>query len=321
MNEFDFSLLEELCNLQAPSGKESAVSSFLSSRAGLFGLEFYSDAMGNLLFCRSFESLSKKPTVIMAHMDEVGFVSYKNHINNIFVFPLSRLAKESVDGARVSFLNGVTGVISCNNDSLETDSAFYVQVDDTSNLDIPSYATFSPNYQYKGELIEAKSLDDRIGCFIILSAIEQATIIDQSIVFVFTTQEELENRGAKFVSQNIKPGRVIVIDTTPSSTNQKRTSVTIGNGVAIKVLDAGTVIPEHVVNTFLRLAKEENVPAQLEVVNRGNTDIQPFLLSGVSWCGALSIPCENGHTATETVSMRDVIAAISIVKKIIEGLE
>ena len=67
-------LLNKLCSLSGVSGAEDSVRDFIRTRAITFADDIRTDAMGNLMVFRKGKRSTKKPLMLTAHMDEVGFI-------------------------------------------------------------------------------------------------------------------------------------------------------------------------------------------------------------------------------------------------------
>ena len=138
------SLLKTLTETYAPSGYEDAVRKIIQKEVKPFADEIRVDAMGSLI-------VRKKPTVaaqnskrimLAAHMDEIGVIV--SHVDkNGFVRFASNggVFGRYTLGARVRFMNGVTGVIGFDKlesvDQAPSLSKMYIDVGASNRSDCP----------------------------------------------------------------------------------------------------------------------------------------------------------------------------------------
>ena len=76
-----------------------------------------------------------------------------------------------------------------------------------------------------------------------------------------------------------------------------------------------------VVNTLIRLAEENNIPYQLDVMTRGATDSAAIQITGTGVpTAAVNVPTRYIHGALGLVSLKDVENAVKLVKVFILSL-
>ena len=80
-------------------------------------------------------------------------------------------------------------------------------------------------------------------------------------------------------------------------------------------MDRSLICTPWVVELMEKLAKENDIPVQREVLPYGGTDAGAIQKTrgGVA-TGAISIPCRYIHSEAETVDLRDVRACIDLLK-------
>ena len=139
---------------------------------------------------------------------------------------------------------------------------------------------------------------------------------------VFTVQEELGLRGSKPAAFSIDPEYGIAVDVTLADeldAKGKGSSV-LGGGAAIKVMDNSVICHKSVVDTLEKLASDQEIPYQLDVITGGGTDAGSIHIarSGVR-TGGISIPCRYMHSPVETVETTDVSAAAKLIAAFAEA--
>ena len=159
-------------------------------------------------------------------------------------------------------------------------------------------------------------MDNRIGCLVLLLAMEQAGETDNDLYFVFSAQEEVGTRGAKTAAWAIDPDYGIAVDvcgTDDMPGAKHNVTALCGKGAAVNVMDRSVICHPEMVKKLEDLARENGIPAQRTVTRMGGTDAGPIhqTRAGV-YTGGISIPCRYIHTPTELVDLGDVRACADL---------
>jgi len=320
------SLLKTLTETFGPSGHEDAVRKIIQKEVKPFADEMRVDAMGSLI-------VRKKPTVdvenskrimLAAHMDEIGVIA--SHIDkNGFVRFASNggVFGRYTLGARIRFMNGVTGVIGFdkfeNVDQAPALNKMYIDVGATGRSDCPvkvgDFGAFERSYMEMGNRLVAKSMDDRSGVVVLIETLKAIKSTPHDLYFVFTTQEEVGVRGAGTAAYRVDPEIGIAVDVTATGDTpaSSKVNMDLGKGPCIKVRDPGMLSAPSVVEWMINTAEKGKIPYQREVLLMGSTDARAIQLtrSGVM-AGALSIPCRYIHSASEMVDYEDLKNSVKL---------
>jgi endoglucanase len=137
-----------------------------------------------------------------------------------------------------------------------------------------------------------------------------------------TVQEEVGLRGARVAAGRVRPHVALAIDTCPADDGPGGTpegSTRLGEGAAVRVMDASAICAPEVVGLLREVADERGIPHQTHLSNRGGTDTRELQLSGDgALAGCVSIPSRYGHSSVEAVHPADVEAAIALVAGFLE---
>ncbi len=160
-------------------------------------------------------------------------------------------------------------------------------------------------------------MDNRIGCVVLIEALKRIKQPKHTLYFVFTAQEEVGGlRGARTSAYRIDPDLGIALDVTMTgdTPEARRMAVCLGAGTAIKVKDSSVIAHPKVKDLLVKLAEENDIPYQLEVLEAGGTDAGAIHLTkaGVP-SGTISIPTRYVHSPSEMIDIRDVEASIALV--------
>lgn len=320
-------LIKQLTEAWGPSGYEHHIREMIKNILSDLCDEMRVDPLGNLI-CRVGSGGPK--IMVAAHMDEIGIMAnYLEPISGYLRFTnIGGLLHNSLHGNRVRFEDGTIGVIGVHDafgksrrNTPDLDG-FYIDIETAPNertVQEGSPASFWREMTVRGKRVIAKSLDDRIGCVVAIEALHKLRAtggdIPNEIYFVFTVQEEVGVRGARVAAQGLAPDIGIALDVTGTGDEirNRKMSVRLGGGAAIKVQDAAHIVPPSIKEWMINCAETNGIPYQLELLSGGSTDASAIQLahSGVP-SGCISIPCRFIHTTSETVDLDDVSACVNL---------
>ena len=315
--------LAELTSAFGPSGCENKVSRVIEGLARPWVDEISRDVMGNLI-CRKKGSGPK--VMFSAHMDSLGLVA--THIDEkgfVHVGAIGGITPARIRFAPVKFQNGTKGLVCADAgvtpDKLKMSDLLIdvgaadgeeakklVQVGDIAVYDTAAHAA-------AGRVI-SPYLDDRIGCLVLLLAMEQLGDTENDLYFVFSTQEEVGCRGTKTAAWAIDPDYGIAVDvcgTDDVPGSKHEVTALCGKGAAVNVMDRSVICHPKMVDKLLALGQEKGISVQKSVTRIGGTDAGPIhqTRAGV-YTGGISIPCRYIHTPVELVDLGDVQACADL---------
>ncbi|MFQ5408485.1 MAG: M42 family metallopeptidase [Anaerolineales bacterium] len=307
-----------------PSGFEDSIREMI--RAEIRGLPDYItvDGIGNLIGVIKKQSKSGKKVLLIAHMDEIGvIVTHVDERGFCRFLPLGGVSPLTCVGGRVRFENGAMGVIGLekrdNTASVPSFEQLFIDVGATSRDDCPvqvgAAAGFYRPMDEVGSRLTAKSMDDRIGCVVLLQVLKALKRTPHEVAFVWSVQEEVGTRGAGPAAYGFDPDVAVAVDVTLTGDTPKglKMDVALGAGPAIKIRDSGMLADPRVVRLLREAAEAAKLPYQMEILERGTTDARPIQVTrlGVP-AGVVSIPCRHIHTPSEMVDVNDVNGAIEL---------
>jgi endoglucanase len=275
--------------------------------------------------------------MVAAHMDEIGFIV--NHIDDngfLRFHPLGGFDPKTLTAQRV-IVHGkkdITGVMGSKpvhimkpeerKKSVELDDFFIdtgLKTDEVKkHIEPGNSVTRDRELIEMGDCFNGKSMDNRISVYILEQVLEM--LQDKTPAFdlyaVFTVQEEVGLRGAHVAAQAIEPDVAIGLDTTiafdtPGSQPQEQVSK-LGDGTAIKIMDASVISDLRIIEFFKQTAKSHKIKYQTEMLPAGGTDTGSLqrMVKGGSIAGALSIPTRHIHQVIESVHKQDVLDTINL---------
>lgn len=334
MNE----LLAELISIPGPCGLEHRVIRYLYDRLKDVADEIKVDGLGNLIVTKhgAFEGPS---LVVSAHSDEVGFIVKKIEKNGLIRFEKLGghddriLLSETVvlTGDKGS-IPGVIGTISAHmkkfdNPQLIRDyRSMYIDCGakdaeevERLGIHVGDPITWSTKWTPAGESrVYGHAFDDRCGCALLAHLFETADFskVHGSVTGVFSTQEEVGLRGAESASHVVNADVALALDTTAVSDTFEAMmdhTLALGDGAGIKVMDASLIASRAVWKKLEQVAKDNNIPYQLEIFTGIGTD------AGILHRGAkgvpsscISIPSRYAHSSIEMIDLDDFKACYDL---------
>ncbi len=319
-------LLKTLTETFGPSGYEDEVRKLILKEVKPLADEVRVDTLGNLIVRKKPAANSKNPKRIMlaAHMDEIGVIA--SHIDRKgfvrFTNVGGTFGKYTL-GARVHFMNGVTGVVGYdrmeNVDTALPINKMYIDVGATKKEDCPvkvgDFAAFERSYMEIGDRLVAKSMDDRSGVVVLIETLRGIKSTPNDLYFVFTTQEEVGLRGAGVAAYGVDPEIGIAVDVTATGDTPAslKMAMELGKGPCVKFRDPGMLADPRVVDWMITTAEKSKIPYQREVLLMGTTDGKEIQISRAGvMTGALSIPCRYVHSASEMVDYNDLKNSVKL---------
>lgn len=318
-----FELIKQMADLYGASGRESGVADAIEELLRDKADTITRDAMGNLICEKRGTDPEGKRIMLSAHMDHIGFIVVAVEKEGFLrVMPVGGVGLAVSRTRHVSFGNGVQGVIVQEPvREGETPAMKHMFVDigaadeeeALQRVQIGDVAVYANDCFRLGEhRVAAPAMDDRVACALLVSVMQALPVTKNTVIAVFSTQEEVGCRGAKTAAFSVQPDIGIALDVTANgdTPETKLPAVKLGAGAAVKIMDRGSISSPEVVDALLEAGRHAGVKTQREVLPFGGTDASAIQLTrGGVRVGTLSIPCRYVHSACEVVDLRDVEAA------------
>ncbi len=301
-------LLKNLCEIHAPSGEERPLRDFLikyfEENPKLFKHEpelIYGDKLQDCLLVK----FGKPRTILFAHMDSIGFtVRYENQL-----VPIGGPVAEN--GLRLVGEDSL-GPIAC---ELKTSDEGHLFYDFGRGIERGTSLTFACDFRETGDYIQSCYMDNRLGVY---NALKVAETLEDGVL-AFSCWEEHGGGTVPFILKHccekypIK--QALISDITWVTEGVKH-----GEGVAISLRDRNIPRKEFV-QRIINIAKENNVPFQLEVEGSGSSDGREVQQSPypIDWC-FIGAPENNVHSPDEIVHKNDIRAMVQLYEVLMKTL-
>ncbi len=321
-------LIKRLVETYGPAGSEESIREVIMEEVRPYVDELHVDALGNLI---ALKRGGGKKLMLASHMDEIGVMVTSIDENGFLRFyGVGGISPFSLIGNRCYFANGTVGVFGMERlDAMKdlTMNKMFIDIGVDSReaalekVKVGDVAAIKREFCDLGKRLVSKAMDDRIACAIQIEALKQVQNPAYDIYAVFTTQEEVGLRGARVAAYGITPDIGIAVDVTRTGDTPKcaTMAVCLGKGPTVKVRDSSVLCTPAVRRHMEEVAKANDIPYQLEVLEAGGTDAGAIQLtkSGIP-AGVMSIPCRYIHTASEMVDYDDVLNGVRFLVKLME---
>lgn len=337
----DYTLLKQLTETAGISGREERVRSIVSKQMDRLNLKCTTDAMGNLVASRPGKGVR---LALVAHMDEVGFMVSKIEKGGFLrVLPVGGIDPQVFYAQKVtvhgrSDLPGVVGSVPPHLRKGDKKSAkaplpiaeafidLGLPVEEvTEQIAIGDPVTFATRSWETSTAFFGKALDDRLGLFIMLTALEKSLNIDCELVLIASTQEEYGLRGVGPALYNTAPHIALILEGTVASDTpglklpSNITPTRLTNGPEIRLTDKRMVADRRLADFLTEIAQEKNLPHQLVAKDTGATDAAAAQLvaSGII-VGAVSVPTRYIHAPISMANKQDIANTTTLVTAFLE---
>lgn len=337
-------LLNIICTTPGAPGFEKKIRDLVINEVEPLVDELEVDNMGNVYAIK--RGVGNKRAMVGAHMDEIGFIV--THIDDkgfIRFHTLGGFDPKTLTAQRV-IVHGkkdVIGVMASKpihvmspeerNKVAKTKDYFIdtgMSADEVKELiSVGDPITREREFIEMGECVNGKSLDNRLAVFILietLRALKDKTV-PYDIYGVFTVQEEVGIRGANVSALRVNPDFGFGLDTTiafdlPGAAEHEKIT-RLGEGTAIKIMDASTICDYRMVDYMKKTADKHKVKWQPEILTAGGTDTAGIqrMTEGGSIAGAVSIPTRHLHQVIEMAHKEDIDRSIKLLTACLEELD
>lgn len=332
LSSSSLAFLRRLLDTPGPSGFEGGAARVWREEAATFADSVTADVAGNSM---AEANSGGSPTIMLdGHIDEIGvIVQYVDDEGIVYVSPIGGWDPQVLVGQRIRFLGrtgdiiGVVGkkpvhlIKAADRDQASKFTDLWVDIGATSRAEVDARLSIgdpgvidSTTLDFPNNRIISRSIDDRIGAFVILEALRRYAQNPGAarVVAAATTQEEIawHGGGALICTNAINPKVAIVVDVIfasdhPGVEKKEIGEHKVGGG---PVLSRGAVISPVVLELLRAAAERQKIPYSVHAAGRDtstNADTIHIAREGVA-TAVVSIPNRYMHSPNELVSLEDV---------------
>lgn len=162
-----------------------------------------------------------------------------------------------------------------------------------------------------------RAMDDRVGSTALLAALRRIdpSAVNNQVTFAWAVEEETGLAGAGHLADTMEVDTAFAVDTFVSSDTpvdiDRLADAPLGRGAVLRILDSRTIVPPHIVDRIVAIAREAAIPLQLGTTS-GGTDASAFSAGGAIDVG-LSWPGRYSHSPVEVMDQRDFEALVNLI--------
>ncbi len=326
--------LADLLDLPGPSGFETAPARRWRAEAERFADGVSGDVNGNSFARLDGSRPGDAPVMLAGHIDEIGLIVV--HVDDegfLWFEPIGGWDPQVFVGQRVTLLGangpvpGVIGKPAVHLLDKEAREKAAKVADLWIDIGAPDRAAAlarirvgdagvvaAPRLLLPGGRVVSRSLDNRIGAYVVLEALR--LLADERpavpVVAVATAQEEISHTGggARPSAFGLAPRAAIVVDVThatdtPGVEKKRHGEVRLGGG---PVLTRGSAASPVVYEVLAAAAAAEGIPHAVQAAARSTgTDADAIFTAhrGIA-TGLVSVPLRYMHSPNELVALEDL---------------
>ncbi len=342
-------LIEELSNARAASGFEEEVLEIAKGFASDFA-NIEEDKLRNLYFYRKKNTGNKPVVMLDAHSDEVGFMIHSIKPNGTLrvvslggwtrsTLPASKVLVRNSEGKWLSgiFVNKpkhfvLAGEAAANMQdrdlAIDIGARSLEEARDEFKIRMGEPVVPASRFEFDEEhgLMFGKAFDCRIGCAALLETLRRLDEVelDVDVVGVFSSQEEVGERGAKVSVNHVKPDLAICYEGCPADdtfTEDYAIQTALKKGPMFRHMDVSVICSPRLQRFVLDLAHEKNMLVQESVREGGGNDaavINTSLL-GIPAVTA-GVPVRYIHSMNCITSYIDFEATAALITEVVKNL-
>ena len=334
-----FELTAQLSRLCGTSGDEGDVRDFIKQHIPA-DCTVSTDSIGNLIIFKKGAAEPKNRIMYCAHMDEVGFIVTDISDDGRLKFaPVGGISPAVVFGRRLVFRNGTVGAVAAKplhhlssdeKDKQPKISDLSIDIGAQNKEEALKYVQQGDLCYFDGRceefgdgFIKGKALDDRAGCAMMLTMLNEQLPYDA--YFVFTVQEEIGTRGAACAAYNVKPDIAVILETTTAcdiaDTEGEKAVCRLGEGVVVSFMDRSTIYDRELYRLARSTADEKGIKNQTKTLVAGGNDSGAIhkAIGGVRTM-ALSVPTRYLHSPSCVMKKEDMEATLNTARAVLERI-
>ncbi len=319
-----FTTIADLCAHAAPSGSESVIEPVLRKYVEAYASEVWVDSLGTLI---ARHHGSGPHILLTAHVDEPGLMAIDITDDGFLrVVPIGALDASQFVDRQIRWTNGVLGLVGAADSADRADLSYddlYVDIGAASKDEAAGRVAIGTGgvllagvTELGKDRLTGRALHNRVGCAIAISAFEQAAASGHNITVAFTAQHVVGARGVKTAAFALHPDYALVIDGAVAGDLPEgpKSSVRLGHGPAIRLLDSGIIVPVAMKNLLQAAADSTGVNVQYDVGEAVRSDAGTIeaTTDGIL-VGCVTYPVRGAGQLLTTVDLTDAAQTVKLV--------
>ncbi|AAK78198.1 endoglucanase [Clostridium acetobutylicum] len=309
-------LLKKILGTFGVSGREKEISEVIKEELNKYPCEVREDKLGNIIVKLGS---GREKIMLSTNMDKKGVITY--HIEEdgkVRIDAIGDIKADDIIGKTVVFRSGIEGKIESEKKENNEFRDIYVNVNMGKREAVLKYisegeaAEFGGNTFADKENVVGPYLSNRAGCYAFLKVIKEIKSIDKEVYFVFSTQGNLNGRGARAAAFEIEPDMCISVNT------EKEGEVKLSEGPILVLMEKGLITNYHVKEQIISSAEKAQIKLQRCVSSESSDGSVVHKEVGGIKTGTIALPCKNKNETNETISLNDVDDLVKLLQYIVK---
>ncbi len=309
----DLDILKELCAASGVSGEEDAVREIVLRELKDLADRVEVTPLGNVIAFKKGKAPASKKLMLAAQMDETGLVVTRITEEGLLkVSAVGQIAEETLPAREVLINGKIPGVICAKPihllkgderektvpvRELAIDIGASTKEEAEKVVALGDNVTFVPYYSAENGTVQAKALDTRVGCWMLLELMRRTPAFDA--YYVFTVQKEIGHRGAGTAAYRVEPEASLILEGMASADAGKgapECGCALGSGAVVSFADRWTLYDRAYFKRAMELGKERDIPVQAKTVSvPGGDGAGVQVTRGGVHTLAIGVPCRYVH--------------------------
>lgn len=347
-------LLEYLCRSSAASGFEDSLISYLVAQMREAADEVEIDRLGNVVGWLRTSDPEAQTVMLVAHMDEVGFVVRKVQDDGLLrLWRVGGIPEKVMSGQVVAVCpeggERLPGIIGGRSHHVTPAEEKYVvdKVEDVfvdlgmrsaaevqaAGIEVGTPVTWWPFFHITHGRVMSKALDNRLALYVLLETLRRLADSERAVnvAVVATVHEEWSAWASITSAVTVQPDMAIVLDVAIASDMpgmDMLTEINVEGGPVISTYlfhprgpHMGTVPNPKLRQRLVQTAEDAGIGYQLGTFYGGMTDSSYMQYSGQGIPVAdVGIPVRYTHYPVELGALADAAAAGELIERFVLGL-
>jgi endoglucanase len=336
---------KNLVSAPSPSGYEGPAQKVVIDFLKPYADDISKDRNGNVIALK--KGSGKLKVMVVGHADEIGFIV--NHIDDqgyVYVRTLGGFDVNLLPSLRLDIYHQgkpIRGIIGKKHiymqrgteeppklklEDLWIDIGALSKEEAEKKVAIGDIITYHSDFEMlSDDLVVSKATDNKCGVYVAAAVMKELKdkFIKANYYAVSSVGEETTMRGARTSAWQIEPDIAITVDVTfasdvPGVDKRIFGDIALSKGPTITI---GAVVHPAINDKLIALAKELNLPYQLEIEpGRTGTDADVIqdLKAGTAMA-VIGIPNRYMHSPNEVISFKDLDTAVQLITAFITSLD
>lgn len=170
----------------------------------------------------------------------------------------------------------------------------------------------------------SKAFDDRIGCAVLIEAALSVWNPENTLIFAFTTQEEVGERGSAVLATYLNADYSVIVEGAPADdmpSGPVHPMTCQGRGAHVRLFDPTHIAPRDLIDRIRKIGQDSGIVIQEAIRTGGGTDACTLSHAiGGTKAVVTGVPVRYAHSHNCSISMYDYDEMVRLLSAIAVSL-